>query len=81
MITPIRGKVARVLNKHEIAINVGTAKGVAVGMYFDVMDAYDEIEDPDTGEVLGSLERPKVRVKIVHVQENCLWQRHTKKSK
>ena len=38
MTKPIRGKVARVLNTREIAINVGTANGVTVGMYFDVMD-------------------------------------------
>ena len=69
MTKPIRGKVAHVLNTREIAINVGTAKGVTVGMYFDVMDTYDEIRDPDTDEVLGSLERPKIRVKIIHVQE------------
>ena len=70
MTKPIRGKVAHVLNKHEIAINVGTAKGVTVGMYFDVLDPhYADIKDPDTGEVLGSIERPKVRVKIIHVQE------------
>ena len=69
MTKPIRGKVARVLNAREIAINLGTAKGVTVGMYFDIMGTYDEIEDPDTLEVLGSLERPKVRVKITQVQE------------
>ena len=69
MTKPIRGKVAHVLNAREIAINVGTAKDVTVGMYFDIMGTYDEIEDPDTLEVLGSLERPKVRVKIIHVQE------------
>ena len=28
-----------------------------------------DIKDPDTGEVLGSIERPKVRVKITCVQE------------
>lgn len=66
----IRGKVAQVLNEREIAINVGTAHGVDVGMYFDVIDAQNaEIKDPDTGEVLGSIERPKVRVEITHVQE------------
>ena len=70
MVKPIRGKVARVLNKHEIAINVGTAHGVAVGMYFDVIDANElDIKDPDTGEVLGSIERGKIRVKITYVQE------------
>ncbi len=67
---PIRGKVARVLNEREIAINVGTAHGVSIGMYFDVIDAQDEeIKDPDTGEVLGSIERSKVRVEVTHVQE------------
>ena len=70
MITPIRGKVARVLNEREIAINIGTAHGVAVDMYFDVIDPhYENIKDPDTNEVLGSLRRPKVRVQITHVQE------------
>ena len=68
--TPIRGKVARVLNTREIAINVGVEDGVTVGMYFNVMDLqYEDIRDPDTDEVLGSIERPKVRVKIIHVQE------------
>ena len=70
MIEPIRGKVARVLNKYEIAITVGTVDGVNVGMYFDVMDAYEQdIEDPDTGEILGSIERSKIRVKIIYAQE------------
>ena len=66
----IHGKVAGVLNEREIAINVGTAKGVAVGMYFDVMPAeVKDIIDPDTDEVLGPIERAKVRVEIVHAQE------------
>lgn len=70
MTKPIRGKVARVLNKYEIAINVGTAHGVAVDMYFDVIDAYElDIKDPDTGEVLGSIGRSKIRVKIIYAQE------------
>lgn len=66
----IRSKVARVLNSREIVIAAGTNKGVTTGMYFDVMDPNGEdIKDPDTGEVLGSLERPKVRVKVTLVQE------------
>ena len=70
MTEPIRGKVAQVLNEREVAINVGAARGVTIGMYFDVMDAPDEdIRDPDTEEVLGSIERPKIRLKITHVQE------------
>lgn len=70
MTQPIRGKIARVLNEREIAINIGTAHGVDVGMYFDVMDAQgQDIKDPDTGEVLGSIERPRVRLKVIHVQD------------
>ncbi|PZO14331.1 MAG: hypothetical protein DCE87_11260 [Betaproteobacteria bacterium] len=37
-------------------------------MYFDVMDQKGEnITDPDTEEVLGSIERPKVRVQVTQV--------------
>lgn len=39
-------------------------------MYFDVLDPKGEdITDPDTGEVLGSVERPKVRVQVVKVED------------
>lgn len=67
---PIRGKVARILNSRELAINIGSKDGVVAGMYFDVLDPKGEdIKDPDTGQVLGSLERPKVRVRVVKVHE------------
>ena len=70
MTQPIRGKVAQLLNRREIAINRGYTHGVAVGMYFDVMNANEtDIIDPDTKDVLGSIERPIIRVKITHVQE------------
>ena len=70
MIEPIRGKVARVLNGQEIVINAGIVDGVTVGMDFNVMDSNGEdIKDPDTNEVLGSLERPKVKVRVIHAQE------------
>lgn len=66
----IRSKVARVLNSREIVIAAGSDQGVRVGMYFDVLDLKGEdIRDPDTGEVLGSIDRPKVRVRITQVQE------------
>ena len=70
MTQPIRGKTARVLNTREIAINLGTEHGITVGMYFDVMDAEgSDIIDPDTKEMLGSIERPKIRMQITYVQE------------
>lgn len=70
MTEPIRGKVARVLNEREIAINLGRANGVTVGMYFDVIHPKGlEIEDPDTGEPLGSIDLPKVRVRVMEAKE------------
>lgn len=67
---PIRGKVAKILNSRELVINLGAKDGVAVGMYFDVLDPNGEdILDPDTGEILGSINRPKIRVKVAKVQE------------
>ena len=66
----IRGKVARILNSRELALNIGSEHGVGLDMLFDVLDPNSEnIQDPDTGKVIGSLYRPKVRVKIVDVQE------------
>lgn len=67
---PIRGRVARILNSREIVLNVGSMNGIVVGMKFDVLDPKgEEIIDPETGEVLGSLSRPKVRVKVKTVQD------------
>ena len=70
MTAPLRGKVARILNSRDMAINIGSRGGVAAGMRFDVIDASgQDIQDPDTGELLGSVERSKVRVEISRVQE------------
>lgn len=66
----LRGKVARILDTRHLVINLGSSQGVSVGMYFDVLDPKGEdIRDPDTGEVLGSIERPKVRVQVLKVEE------------
>ena len=70
MTEPIRGKVARILNSREMVINVGSGHGVVVGMRFDILDAKGEdVQDPDTGELLGSVERSKVSVEVSKVQQ------------
>ena len=69
MTKPIRGKVARILNSRELVINVGSKDGVTIDMRFDVIDTAEDIMDPDTGELLGSVERQKVRVRTTRVQE------------
>ena len=66
----IRGKVARILNSRELVITAGSEQGVAIGMLFDILDPKgQEITDPDTGEVLGSIERPKIRVQVIKVYD------------
>jgi len=68
--SPLKGKVARILDSRSLVINIGSQKGVEVGMYFDVMDTKGEdIRDPDTHAILGNVERPKVRIRITNVQD------------
>ncbi len=66
----IRGKVARILSSRELALNIGSEHGVEPDMLFDVLDPSSEnIRDPDSQMVIGSIYRPKVRVKIVVVKD------------
>ena len=66
----ITGKVARVLNSREVALNRGANDGVEPGMVFRIISpAGFEVTDPDTGEVLGSVENVKFRVRVVSVQD------------
>lgn len=69
-IEPIRGKVARVLNDREVAFNIGLDHGVEIGMRFNILSTKGlDIQDPDTGESLGSVDRPKACVKVLMVQD------------
>lgn len=64
----IRGKIARVLNSREVALNIGDDRGVETGMFFDILSPNGlNIADPDTGEALGSVDLPKTRVQVTHV--------------
>jgi hypothetical protein len=65
---PIRGKVAQVLGNRELVMNVGIADGVTVGMYFSLVKI-TEIKDPDTSKVLGKVERPKISLQVIEVQD------------
>ena len=67
---PIRGKVAKVLNSREVALNVGAEQGVAPGMRFRILSlAGDEIKDPDSGAVLGHVRRPKAVVRVKYAEK------------
>ena len=52
---PIRGKVAKVLNSREVALNIGEEQGVRIGMVFEILSPVGGvIEDPDTGDTLAA---------------------------
>lgn len=64
----IEGKVAAILNNRELAINRGKIAGVKKDMIFGVFETKEGIKDPDTAEVLGSVETVKIKVKVVDIQ-------------
>jgi hypothetical protein len=64
----IRGKVAAILSKRELVLNVGTEHGVEVGMRFVILNRKGvDVKDPDSGEVIGTVEVPKTVIKVVRV--------------
>ncbi|MCA1832118.1 MAG: hypothetical protein ABR548_05140 [Actinomycetota bacterium] len=66
----IEGRVAQILNSRELVLNRGAADGVQVGMRFAILNRKGaDIRDPETDEVLGSVEVEKALVKVVRVHE------------
>ena len=64
----IRGKVAAILSQRELVLNVGSDDGVEVGIKFVILNSKGiDVTDPDTGDVLGTVEVPKTVVKVVRV--------------
>jgi hypothetical protein len=64
----IRGKVAGILSRRELILNIGADDGVEIGMRFVILNSQGvDVKDPDTGEVLGTVEVPKTVVKVVRV--------------
>ena len=64
----VEGRVVKILNEREVAINVGSGDGVSEGMLFDVLEQEQPIYDSSAEDLLGSLQRTKVRVRVNHVQ-------------
>jgi hypothetical protein len=66
----LQGKVAQLLNERELVINIGESDGVRAGMKFKILaESPVEIFDPETDELLGTVDREKVRVQAVEVQK------------
>ncbi|MCL2489764.1 MAG: hypothetical protein FWF36_03420 [Propionibacteriaceae bacterium] len=63
-----QAKVARIINNTDLALNKGLEDGVEVGMKFAILsDAGEDIRDPDSGEVLDSIQIAKTVVKVIYV--------------
>lgn len=66
----LEGLVAGILNARELVINLGQAHGVTLGMKFAVLaESPLEIRDPNSGEVLDTIDREKVRVESSEIRE------------
>lgn len=65
---PIEGKVAKILNKRVLAMNIGKKDGVQGKMKFKVVKK-EPILDPDTGEELGTVDREEIKVKVFQVED------------
>lgn len=66
----LEGCVAAILNARELVINLGQAQGVRMGMKFAVLaESPLEIRDPNSGQVLDTVDREKVRVQASEVRE------------
>ena len=67
----IRGKVAQVLDSRQVVLNIGSSDQVTVGMVFKIINPKGEqIKDPDSNQVLGSVESPRAFVRVIEVQDN-----------
>lgn len=68
----IEGKVAAILNERELAINLGAKAGVKEGMKFEVLDPEPvQIVDPDTREPIGVIDKLKIKVKVIELQDRA----------
>ena len=66
----IKGKVAAILSRRELILNVGSEDGVEIGMMFVILNSKGiDVTDPDSGKVLGTVEVPKTVVKVVRVDD------------
>lgn len=64
----IEGTVIEISNQYDIVMNRGGEHGVTNDMEFVIFTLGGEIEDPETGDLLGPVEHLKARVKPKHIQ-------------
>src|ERR1035438_3981163 len=63
-------RVIKILNEFNIIVNKGRIDGINDFQRFLVYELGEQIVDPKTGRILGTLEIIKGRLKPIHIQEN-----------
>ncbi|MEK9149402.1 MAG: peroxiredoxin family protein, partial [Candidatus Desantisbacteria bacterium] len=72
------GKVSEIVQEM-VYVNIGSSKGVAPGMEFEVVREGKEIKDPDSGEIIGHQETKIAEVKVDTAREKMSIARITEK--
>lgn len=63
-------KIVKILDEYTVIVNAGESAGIKTGDEFQILDEKgSDVLDPDTGEVLGSLDLIKATVLVTEVQE------------
>lgn len=60
-------KIVRIIDDQTLVINAGYNDGIKSGDKFEIYTSGEEIKDPDTDEVLGTLDYIKEKVEAVDV--------------
>jgi len=76
----IEGKVVRVIDRHTVAVNVGSVDGVEESHLYGIYKESDQIEDPDTGEELGKIEYKIAEVMPIEIKKKLTTMQSRKQS-
>jgi hypothetical protein len=65
----IEGKVTNT-DQTKVTINIGSRSKVTAGMILRVYHIIREVKDPDSGNILDTIEEPVAEIRATEVQEN-----------
>ncbi len=63
-------KVIKILDSETLLVNIGSNQNIAHGQSFEVYEVGEEIRDPETKELLGTLDYIKAEIEVTQVYPN-----------
>lgn len=60
-------KVVKIISQYKVVINAGSDRYIQEGQEMEVFEPGQEVADPDTGEILGTLDYVKAKLRVVDV--------------